>query len=109
MHLSPVTYTSIGTWGPFVSCPRDSKGYRNHAVARFHTAGTQAASWFFDNILKAAEFLWAAFWAWMFKQQMSLRTKPNRSYALRIGQDSSKASPRKATRQIDRLKENRKS
>ena len=27
--LNPITYTSIGDWGPLVSCPRKCRGYRN--------------------------------------------------------------------------------
>lgn len=64
---SPVTHTAVGVWGPLVSCPCDCKGYRNCTVARIRTAGRRVASWFFENILKPAEFLWAAFWAWVLK------------------------------------------
>lgn len=65
--LSPLTYTSVGAWGPLVSCPRKCKGYRNRTVAKILTGGKHAASWFFEHILKPAEFFWAAFWAWVMK------------------------------------------
>ena len=32
--LSPLTYTTIPTWAPLVSCPADCKGYRNRTVAK---------------------------------------------------------------------------
>lgn len=38
--LSPLTYTSVGAWGPLVSCPRKCKDYRNRTVARILTAIT---------------------------------------------------------------------
>jgi hypothetical protein len=64
---NPVTYTAVGVWGPLVSCPCDCTGYRNRTVAKIQTAGSGIASWSFENILKPADILWAAFWAWVFK------------------------------------------
>lgn len=32
--LSPVTYLAIPEWAPFISCPKDCKGYRNRTVAK---------------------------------------------------------------------------
>jgi hypothetical protein len=36
-------------------------------VAKTQEAGGKAAGWFFERVFKPAEFLWAAFWAWLFK------------------------------------------
>jgi hypothetical protein len=65
--LSPVIYMTVGTWGPLVSCPRDCNGYRNRSVAKAKTAGMRGAKWLFENVLKPADFLWAAFWAWIMR------------------------------------------
>lgn len=65
--LSPLTYTDIGIWAPLVSCSPDCKGYRNRTVAKAQQAGGRAGIWLFERILKPAEFLWAAFWAWLLK------------------------------------------
>ena len=64
---SPVTYMAIPTWAPLISCPPDCKGYKNRTVAKTQEAGGKAAGWFFERVFKPAEFLWAAFWAWLFK------------------------------------------
>lgn len=64
---SPVTHTAVGVWGPLVSCPCDCRGYRNRTVSRIRTAGSRAAIWLLENILRPAEFVWAAFWAWVLK------------------------------------------
>lgn len=66
-RLSPVTYMSIPSWAPFISCPPDCKGYRNRTVAKTQKAGGRIASWLFEHVLKPAEILWAAVWAWIFK------------------------------------------
>jgi hypothetical protein len=65
--LSPVTYTTVAEWGPLVSCPRDCKGYRNRTVAKILATGKHGAGWFFHNIVKPTEVLWAAFWARVFR------------------------------------------
>ena len=66
-RLSPVTYTVIPTWAPFISCPLKCKGYKNRTVARFERVGKEAAGWVFHHVLKPAEIFWAAIWAWIFK------------------------------------------
>jgi hypothetical protein len=65
--LSPVTYMNIPSWATLVSCPPDCKGYKNRTVAKTRKAGGHAASWLFEHILKPAEIVWAAVWAWLFK------------------------------------------
>lgn len=45
--LSPVTYTTIPIWAPFVSCPLDCKGYKNRTVAKLHSVFSSAARWLF--------------------------------------------------------------
>ena len=65
--VSPVTYTTVGLWGPLVSCPSNCKGYRNRTIARIRMAVSRGASWVFEHILKPGEFLWAAFWARLLK------------------------------------------
>lgn len=65
--VSPVTYMMIGVWAPLISCPADCKGYKNRTVAKTQKAGGRVASLLFEHVLKPAEFLWAAFWAWVFK------------------------------------------
>jgi hypothetical protein len=45
--LNPVTYTSVPTWAPFVSCPLDCKGYQNRTLARLQTSAVSAARWLF--------------------------------------------------------------
>jgi hypothetical protein len=64
---SPVTYMSIPTWAPLISCPLDCKGYKNRVVAKTQKASEKIASWLFEHLLKPAEFFWAAVWAWLFK------------------------------------------
>lgn len=61
--VSPVTYMTVGIWGPLVSCSSDCKGYRNRRAVKVSTAARMAAKWFFENILKPGEVFWAAFWA----------------------------------------------
>ncbi len=64
---SPVTYMSLATWAPLISCPPDCKGYKNRTVAKTQKAGGQTARWLFEHILKPAEIFWAAVWAYFFK------------------------------------------
>jgi hypothetical protein len=47
--LSPVTYMSIPTWAPLISCPRDCKGYQNRAVAKALRTLKLVARWFFGR------------------------------------------------------------
>jgi hypothetical protein len=48
-NLSPVTYMSIPSWAPFISCPPDCKGYRNRTVAKAQKTVGQIARWFFGE------------------------------------------------------------
>src|ERR1700694_5282221 len=57
---SPVTYLSLATWAPLISCPPDCKGYKNRTVAKTQKAGGETARWLFEHILKPAEIFWAA-------------------------------------------------
>jgi hypothetical protein len=60
--LSPLTYTTIHEWAPFISCPRDCKGYQNRKIAKLkHTANMVA------NTLHPREWMNAAVWAWIVK------------------------------------------
>jgi len=47
--LSPVTYTTVPVWAPFVSCPLDCKGYQHRTVAKFQTAAVSVARWLFGK------------------------------------------------------------
>lgn len=48
-RLSPVTYMSIPSWAPFISCPSDCKGYRNRTVAKLARAGSSVMHWLFQK------------------------------------------------------------
>jgi len=47
--LSPVTYMSIGSWAPLVSCPRECKGYRNRTLAKAKHAVRGVAHFLFGE------------------------------------------------------------
>ncbi|MGC2270207.1 MAG: hypothetical protein WA608_25715, partial [Candidatus Acidiferrales bacterium] len=61
--LGPVTYTTIATWAPLVSCPPACREYQNPTLAKMKATVGNSLVWVSKHFIKTSEIFWAWFWA----------------------------------------------